>query len=156
MNYSFSQRFDVPAAEAFSWCTDYKPDDWGRMGKKGTRGITRLNEDTIILNDTVTGDDGDVTKVRLVRLNPGLLAWTNTHIGGPNKHSQFWYEIVAEGKGRSRLDFTGLQLNYGRRPSETEVAKLGEKLRAEDSAMWVLLAKEMHNDLARPKRASPA
>ena len=147
IHYGFSQRFDVPARAAFEWCVDYRPDDWGRMGKKGTRKIRRINEDTLILTDTYPGGEAPVTKRRLVRLNPERLAWTNTHIGGPNRHSQFWYQIVEEGKGRSRLDFTGLQVNYGKRPSDAKIAELAKELRADDSGMWVLLAKEMRRDL---------
>lgn len=150
VRYQFSQLFDVPAEAAYRWCTDYRPDDWGRMGKKGTRKIKHLNEDTLILTDTVTEEGGDVTKKRLVRLNSDRLAWTNTHLAGPNKHSQFWYQIVALGKGRSRLDFTGLQVNYGERPSPSRTREMAGELRKGDSQMWTLLAKEMSKDL-RPK-----
>ena len=145
VRYRFSQRFDAPPKKAYEWCTDYRTDDWTIMGKNGKRKIERLNEDTIILTDTYAGKNGPVTKQRLVRLSPESLAWTNTHVGGPNLHSQFWYQIVPEGKG-SRLDFTGLQVNYGRRPSVKKVAKLSEELAKEDSGMWLLLAEAMHKD----------
>ena len=147
IRYRFSQSFDVPAKAAYQWCTDYRPDDWKRMGKKGTRKIRRLNEDALILTDTVVGESGAVTKKRLVRLNADRLAWTNTHLAGPNRHSQFWYQIVAEGKGRSRLEFTGLQINYGRRPSAPRIAEMGKGIKEEDSGMWALLAREMARDL---------
>lgn len=152
VHYGFSQPFDFPAKTAFDWCTDYRPDDWARMGKKGTRRVKRINEDTLILTDTVTGEDGPITKQRLVRLNPERLAWTNTHLAGPNEHSQFWYQIVARGNGKSTLDFTGLQVNYGKRPSAARIAEMAEELEADDSRMWSLLAKEMRNDLRRQKR----
>jgi transposase len=147
IRYQFSRSFDVPAKAAYQWCTDYRPDDWRRMGKKGTRRIKRLNEDTLILTDTVEGEGGAVTKKRLVRLNADSLAWTNTHLAGPNKHSQFWYQIVAVGKARSRLDFTGLQVNYGRRPSALRAAEAAKELKEDDSRAWVLLAREMSTDL---------
>jgi hypothetical protein len=147
IRYQFSQSFEVPAKAAYLWCTDYRPDDWRRMGKNGTRRITHLNEDTLILTDTVIEESGAVTKKRLVRLNADRLAWTNTHLGGPNKHSQFWYQIVAVGKDRSRLDFTGLQVNYGKRPPASRITKMAEELRRDDSGMWTLLAKEMSKDL---------
>ena len=147
IRYEFSQSFDVAAEAAYRWCTDYRPDDWRRMGKKGTRRIERLNEDTLILTDTVAGESGAVTKRRLVRLNEDRLAWTNTHLAGPNRHSQFWYQIVAVGKGRSRLDFTGLQVNYGERPSASKVSAMAKELKKGDSKMWVLLSHEMSKDL---------
>jgi hypothetical protein len=149
IHYSFSQRFDVPAKAAFDWCVDYRADDWERMGKRGTRKIRHINEDTLVLTDTYSGEEGPVTKKRLVRLNPELLAWTGVHISGPNRHSQFWYRIVEEEKGRSRLDFTGLQVNYGKRPSDVRIAEMAKELMVDDSKMWILLAKEMRRDLAR-------
>jgi len=147
IHYSFSQRFEVPARAAFDWCVDYREDDWRRMGRRGVRKIKLLNEDTLVLTDKVSTKEGHVTKKRLVRLNPELLAWTNTHIAGPNRHSQFWYQVVEEGKERSRLDFTGLQVNYGRRPSAARITELAKELKADDSKTWALLAKEMHKDL---------
>lgn len=152
IHYSFNQPFDVSAKMAFDWCIDYRPDDWRRMGKKGTRTIKRINEDTLILTDTVVGKDGPVTKRRLVRLNPERLAWTNTHIAGPNKHSQFWYQIVARAHEKSRLDFIGLQVNYGKRPSSTRIARVAEELKADDKRMWSLLAEEMRKDFHTQKR----
>ena len=157
VRYRFSQPFDFPAAAAYRWCTDYQPDDLARMGEKGTRKIERINEDTLILTDTVTGEEkeGPVTKERLVRLNPERLAWTNTHLAGPNKHSQFWYQLVDQEKGgrgkkRSRLEFTGLQVYHGgARPSPAKLAEMADQLVAEDSGAWKLLAEEMRKDLGK-------
>ena len=151
IHYNFSQSFDLPAKDAYDWCIDYQPDDWARMGKKGTRRINLLNEDTLILTDTVSGKDGPVTKRRLVRLNPERLSWTNTHLSGPNKYSQFWYQIVAEGDRKSRLDFLGLQVNYGKRPSAANIEKMVEELTADDAGMWSLLAEEMRKDIRKLK-----
>jgi hypothetical protein len=149
VHYEFSQQFNLPGKAAFYWCIDYRSDDWARMGKNGKRKIKRINEDTLILTDIVVGKRGPVTKRRLVRLNPERLAWTNTHISGPNKHSQFWYQIVATGSGKSRLDFTGMQVNYGKRPSAATLAKIAKELKADDSRMWSLLAKEMSSDFRK-------
>jgi len=152
VHYAFSQAFNFPAKTAYDWCVDYKPDDWARMGLKGTRKVKRINEDTLILTDTVMGESGSVTKQRLVRLNPDRLAWTNTHLTGPNRHSQFWYQIVVEGRAKSRLDFIGLQVNYEKRPSPARLAEMAEELATEDSGHWQLLAKEMRKDLSRQRR----
>ena len=148
VSYEFDQPFEFPAKRAYDWCIDYRPDDWGRMGKRGTRRINRLNSDTLILTDTVVGKDGPVTKRRLVRLSPERMSWTNTHLAGPNKHSQFWYRIVERGNGKSRLSFIGLQVNYGKRPSSAKIAKMAEELKTDDAGMWVLLAEEMRKDLS--------
>jgi len=151
IRYRFSQPFEVLAKTAYEWCTDYQPDDWKRMGKRGTRKIQLLNEDTLILTDTVAEVNGPVTKKRLVRLNPDQMSWTNTHLAGPNKHSQFLYKIIAVGN-KSRLDFTGLQVSYGQQPSASRIRKMARELRNSDSGMWVLLAKEMSKDLFQKGR----
>jgi len=143
--YKFSQSFDVPARQAYEWCTDYDEDDFARMGEKGHRRIKRINDDTLILVDTQFGDGGSVTRQRLVRLNQERMAWTNTHLTGPNKHSQFWYQIVADGKG-SRLEFTGLRVAYGKVPSPSAIKKMAADLTAEDAAAWRHLAAEMSKD----------
>jgi hypothetical protein len=150
--YEFSQRFRVPAEEAYRWSTDYQPDDWSLMGKKGKRDIKRLSENALILTDTIYEDGGrPVSKRRLVLIYPERRSWTNTHLGGPNKHSQFLYEIIPEGKNASRLDFTGFQINYddagGSGPPREKIESLASKLREDDSATWRLLAKAMEGDL---------
>lgn len=152
LRYGFSQHFGVSADTAYRWCTDYQPDDWARMGEKGIREIEWLNEDTVILTDTVEGAKGKTTKQRLVRLHPERLAWTNTHLAGPNRHSQFWYQVTPVGQGSSRLDFTGLQINYGKAPSAARIAAMARQLAVEDSKAWVLLAKEMKKDLRKEWR----
>jgi len=152
VSYSFEQNFDFLPKAAYNWCIDYKPDDWSLMGKKGSRKIKRINEDTLILTDTVTGGDGPVTKKRLVRLDPERLSWTNTHISGPNKHSQFWYRITGVGKGKSKLEFIGHQVNYGKVPSAKSIEKLADELRADDSGLWRLLSVEMGKDFGAKAR----
>ncbi len=152
VRYEFSQGFDVSAGEAFRWCTDYRADDWELMGKKGTRRIAHINEDTLILTDTVEMKAGASTKKRLVRLNPERLAWTNTHLTGANKHSQFWYQIVEEGRAKSRLDFSGMQVYYGPRPSPQKLSATSRELKDEDAGMWKLLARAMNRELGRPQK----
>ena len=147
VRYQFSQPFAVPARRAYEWCTDYRTDDLGRMGMKGRRKIRRINADTLILTDTVVGGGRSVRKEKLVRLDPARMYWTNTYLAGPYRHSQFLYEIVSEGKDRSRLDFTGLQVFYGEEPSAEKTAEMARKLAKEDSGSWSLLAEAMRRDL---------
>jgi hypothetical protein len=89
---------------------------------------------------------GSVTKTKLVRINPVEFSWTNTHLNGPIKYSQFLYKITAEGKDRSRLDFVGLQLEP-RNLTRKEAAALARKVRKEDSGAWKYLAKAMEKEL---------
>jgi len=59
------------------------------------RQITRLADATIILSDIFHTGKGYVEKQKLVQLYPDRLCWIATHLTGPNKYSQFIYEISA-------------------------------------------------------------
>ena len=150
VNYRFSQKFDVPVDKAFSWAIDYDPGsaDWKRMGLEGDRRITKLTDDTIILDDTRPTSEGPVTKKRLIRIDHERRSFVNTHIGGPTPHSQFVYEFLAEKGGGSRLDFTGmLVLQMNKKPSASEVAKIAAGERRGDSKIWKNLAKAMESEV---------
>jgi len=150
VRYSFSQRFSVPAEEAFRWSIDYDRNDFSLIGFEGRRKVKKLAEDAFILEDARKTDDGWVEKTRLVRINPERRSFTNTHIGGPTLHSQFWYEFFAEGKGGSRLVFTGLLLYPSeKRLSSGQVAKIAAAERKGDSKIWKNLAKAMEADLKK-------
>jgi hypothetical protein len=143
VRYHFVQRFTVPARKAYNWCTDYDPADHLLMGHEGAeRQITLLTDSTIILTDTFHLGGDRVEKQKLVHFYPDKLRWIATHLTGPIKYSQFIYEISADGETASRLDFTGLFIDYGRKNLDKDSAKmLAHKLRTEDSATWKLLAK---------------
>jgi hypothetical protein len=112
------------------------------------RRITHLTETTIILTDIFHTGKGSVEKLKLVQLYPDRLSWISTHLTGPNKYSQFIYEISAEGNSASRLNFTALHLEYGKENLNSEgVKSLADRLKAEDSAAWRRLAKAMAKEL---------
>ena len=152
IRYRFSQRFPVPARKAYEWCTDYSPQDHALMGEEAAkRQITRVTDTTIILTDLFHTSKGNVEKQKLVQLYPDRLCWVSTHLTGPNKYSQFIYEISAEGDSASRLDFTALHLEYEKNLDSEAIKSLANKLKKEDSATWKLLAKAMakeHSKLA--------
>ncbi|MCJ7561378.1 hypothetical protein MUO79_12320 [Candidatus Bathyarchaeota archaeon] len=149
IRYHFSQRFCVPAPKAYKWCTDYDPQDNARMHENAKREILRISEDTIILTDTYYNKNRRIRKQKLVQLYPNRLSWISTHLTGPNKYSQFLYEIVPENKNTSRLNFIGLQIEYNdeEKFDKKRIELLASKLRKEDSAAWKLLAKEMEREL---------
>jgi hypothetical protein len=150
IRYHFTQRFRVPAVNAYRWCTDYEPGDLALMNERGKRTISWISEDAVILVEDLIHAGRHVKKTKLVRLNPEKMSWTNTHIAGPNEHSQFIYEIFPEGSGSSRLEFTGLQINYGRaKVPPDELESIRRELTEEDAASWKLLAKAMEEDLRR-------
>jgi hypothetical protein len=151
IRYRFSQRFSVPACKAYRWCTEYDPQDPALMGEDvAERQITHLTDTTIILTDIFCTRNGRVEKQKLVQLYPDRLSWISTHMTGPNKYSQFIYEISAEGDGGSRLDFTALHLEYEKENLDSERMKsLAGKLREEDSAAWKRLAKAMAKELGK-------
>jgi len=147
VRYMFHQKFNVPAREAFEWCTNYEPGDLALMGEMGTRRIRRLTKDTIILYEELTHNGKRIKKVKLVRLNPRNLSWVNTHFRGPNKYSQFLYEITPEGNHSSILTFTGLMILHSRnRLRNQELRRIAEKERRYDSEGWKRLAQAMAKD----------
>jgi hypothetical protein len=148
MQYHFRQPFRVPAAAAYTWCTDYEPDDLKRMGDEGTRRVRWLSDDLVILTDRFSGGRRPYVKEKLVHLVPDRLSWTSTHIAGPVRYSQFLYTILPRGRNRSALDFTGLQVEERpRKPTAAQRAKAAEQIRREDSATWRVLARHLHEDL---------
>ncbi len=150
VHFGFSQRFPFPAAEAYRWCTDYDAGDIALEGMKGSRRIEWTDDATVILTDEVDTGSAKTTKVKVVRLYPKLLMWTNTRVSDPGKYSQFIYQIVSEGENASRLDYNGAQIEEGKKiPSPSEIAAMSKKLMEEDSQAWVNLAAAMKKDITR-------
>jgi hypothetical protein len=151
IRYKFSQHLNAPAEEAFKWCTDYEPGDIALMGEKGTRKIEWIAKDAVILTESSSSQGKRITKKKLVRLNPAGLSWTNTHIAGPMKYSQFLYQLVPEGRSASRLEFTGLQVEQS--DGKKNARELASKYRKEDSTAWKNLAGALDRDFSQKKKA---
>ena len=147
IRYDFSQQFNVSAEDAFKWCTDYKEDDFSLMGMKGRRQIKKVLDEVIILTDVIHSNGKSTIKKKLVRLDAKRFFWSNTHLAGPNKHSQFLYQIIPI-ESKSRLEFTGLQVNYSKtKPSQNEIDSIESEAKEDDSGIWKKLAKAMEKDL---------
>jgi hypothetical protein len=99
-----------------------------------------------MLTDALHTVSGSIEKQKLVQLYPDQLFWVNTHLTGPNRHSQFLYQISPDGKGGSYLDFTALHLEY---ESKEDTETLAARLCRADSDMWKLLAKAMTDELEK-------
>lgn len=151
LRYRFRQPFRVPAAAAFEWCTDFRPSDARLYGDGRRREVRRLTADTLVMTDTTRPKGRPVRISRLVRLFPEQRAWTNTHLTGPYRHSQFWYRIEADSPRRSHLDFSGLMLMTRARPlPATEREMLADQHRRADAGVWRRrLAPALESDLAR-------
>ena len=150
IEYAFNQPLAAPAHVAFKWCTDYQPYDFAIMKEKGKREIQKMTDSTIVLTETTRTKNRIVKKTKLVRLNKSSLSWTNTHIAGPNRHSQFLYRIVAEGRKRSRLYFEGLLIQYSRKPlSRQQLRKIAKDERLGDATVWRHLAAALRKDTAK-------
>lgn len=147
--YAFNVPLPAPADVAYRWATDYRPDDPARMGEVGIRKIEKIAPDTLLLTDTLRRNGRTVRKTRLVRLRPKERAWTNTHLGGPYRHSQYLYRIVPTGRRTSRLEYTGLQIEYGPALSASARARRAKEARREDRGSWTLIVRAMRADLAR-------
>ena len=147
IRYQFTQILPASAKRAFEWCTSFDPQDHALMGEEGAeRQVTHVTDTTLILRDAFTKATGKVEKEKLVQLYPDQLFWVSTHLTGPNKHSQFLYQISPVGEEASALDFTGLHLDYEKK---TGAKALSEKLCREDADAWKLLAKAMAAELKK-------
>lgn len=146
--YKFSQNFDASAEAAYQWCTDYTPSDHALMTQsKASRQITKLSDTTILLTDTFQNAEEIIVKEKLVHLYPDRQMWIATHISGPNKYSQFTYEIVATGEEKSRIDFTAQHLENRDSMTPKEITELSKQLCSYDAEIWKRLAVEMQKDL---------
>jgi hypothetical protein len=150
LRYTFQQHFPVNAIAAYKWCTDFSPQDPKLMKlDNAQREVTKITESTIILKETFHTDEGDLSKEKLVHLYPEGKMWVSTHLSGPNKHSQFIYEITSEGNG-SRLTFTALHLEPKDHMTEQEIEVLAKQLCHFDSDIWKKLASAMEKELIKP------
>jgi hypothetical protein len=150
-DYSFRQRFRVPAPQAFRWCIDFTPDDLADPHERGRRKVRWLSPRTVLLDDTFPAPQGRrVRKVKLVQIYPETRSWVSTHILGPNHYSQFRYRIVPDGPGASALLFDGRELRWaGPTLSAAGTRRLARRLQREDSRLWKRFAVEIERDFPR-------
>ncbi len=147
VRYHFTQTFAVSTQEAFEWCTDFDSQDNLLMGDKtAKRQMAYLANGAIILKDSFPSVAGTIEKQKLVLLYSDQYKWTSTHLTGPNKYSQFLYQITPQGKNASVLTFTALHLEYD---EKADAKLLAEQLCKEDAAAWELLATAMVEDKNR-------
>jgi hypothetical protein len=150
--YEFSQPFKVPADQAFIWCTDYDSEDQTLMGLKGFRKVTRISDDTVILEDTLYPKGKAVTKKKLVKIDKERMTYFNFHMTGANKNSLYFYRIIPEGDGKSRLEYTGYELTYPKRaPTKKQLAAAAMADAASRTKEWGRLAEAMEREV-RAKR----
>ena len=145
--YHVSQHFRVPAPVAFEWCTDYSPEDHALMGHRGSRKSSRVSDDTIILDDVNYSAGRPVRRRKLIRLDPRKLTYYNVHLSGPGRDSLFVYQIVPDGEGESRLEFSAFKVYHvKRKPTEEQFAKMVEADEASVHEEWANLARAMEKD----------
>jgi hypothetical protein len=150
LQYRFRQPLRAPARAAYGWCIDYGPGDGKLFPERWERSVRWLNEDAVVLTDT-TYPGGRARRIhRLVRLGRSDLEWTNTHLDGPFRHSQYWYHIVPDSSRSCHLEFRALRLEASPRPlSASEVAEMVDRERGWDSNLWRRrIAPALERDLA--------
>jgi len=153
VRFRFRQPFRVPAKAAYEWCTAFEPSDARFFDQKWRREVRRVTEDAIVLTETTWPAGRARVIQRLVRLSPQDLAWTNTHMAGPFRNSQYWYRIVPDGAVRSHLEFTGMRLVRTRNSlSAAEKRRLAEQERQSDSALWGRIAPVLERELGSPSK----
>ncbi len=152
LQYEFRQRFHVSARKAFAWCTDFGPEDAGLYPGRRTRKVQWIAPDALVMTDTTYPKDQRLQISRLVRIRPKELSWTNTHLTGPYRHSQYWYRIFPSGPQASYLEFKGLLLDsVPGNPTPAEIRRLAEAHRKSDAATWrERLAPALERDLHHP------
>ena len=137
LRYQFRQKLRVPARAAYAWCTDFRNDDGRLFSQTTRRTVRRIAENAIVMTD-LTYPEGRPRRIRrLVRMDPEQMAWTNTHLNGPFRHSQYWYRIVPEGPRSCRLEFEGLRLeDVLRAMSRSEIARRARQNQVHDATEW--------------------
>lgn len=142
--FRVTQAFPVPAADAYAWATDFDAKDIALFGRKGRRKVIRLTDDTLILADTIVGDDGKkISSRKLIHLFPERLTWTSTHLDGPTMHSQLTYEITARGKKGSQLTYSGHRVESVKRKTPGLVKKRSGEVAKMGGGAWSKLAAAM-------------
>jgi hypothetical protein len=121
--------------------------------ENAVRAVHHVSDDIILLNDTHTIGGQTIVKQKLVCLYPDRLAWTSTHLTGPNTHSQYIYELVPRNDRQCRLNFTGLYLDQSIKEDtkKKKAERLSRELKNIDSENWKLLANAMEKDLKEHK-----
>lgn len=156
VRYDFCQHFAISAHKAYQWCTDFTSEDHALMGEdKIERQVTHLTNTTVILKETLHTNERNVEKQKLIQLYPNRLCWISTHLTGPNKYSQFIYEVIAEGRSASRLNFTALHIENEEETPKENADLLAEKLCNYDSNVWKLLAQAMEKELNKKNSKEP-
>ncbi len=146
--YEFSQRLPVPARHAYLWCTDYQANDLSLMNMRGLRKIERISSDTIILREVIYRNGKKIKKIKLIKLHHAALSWHNIQVAGPNKYSEFLYQIQPINRRASKLIFTGRLVIYCKvKLAQRAITKIAMNERRSDSTAWKLLAKVMANQL---------
>jgi hypothetical protein len=153
--FRITQAFPVSAAEAYAWATDYDANDIALFGRKGTRKVIRLTEDTLILDDAIVYDDGKKVKSKkLIHLYPERLTWVSTHLDGPTQHSQLTYEITPRGKNGSQLTYSGHRLESAKKATAKLVKTRTAEVEKMAGGAWKKLAEalvaERKSKSARP------
>jgi hypothetical protein len=148
IRYKFTQSFDVPAEQAYLWCTDFRPQDHQLMRHgNADREVIHVSDDVVILQEVFHTPKGDLEKQKLVHLYPDILSWVSTHVSGSNKYSQFRYHIIPKLDG-SRLEYEALHVEHSNLTT-AEVEPLSERLCREDAEAWRLLATAMTKDFIK-------
>jgi hypothetical protein len=149
IRYHFSQGFTVSALNAYFWCTDFTPQDLALVGEDNVeREVMRLTDSTVVLKEVFHTNSGDIEKEKLVHFYPDRLSWISTHLTGPNKYSQFIYEISIEDNNSSRLNFSAIHMVHEQEMMiESDIKVLANELCNYDSMVWKLFAKAMEKEL---------
>lgn len=142
--YQLNHRLPVPAIAAYKWCTGSLGDGFPFEPSRGK--LQTVAEDTFVLTARTVGSEKGAERA-LIKLDSTRLSWSTTYLSGPEKYSQFLYQITPEGANASSLDSTahraGLPVGTGK-PKTT----LSEHELRREELRWSLLTKKMEKEIA--------
>ena len=122
------------------------------MGLKGHRKVKKITHDTVLLTDTSYPGGKTLKKNKLIRLDPERLTYYNIHLDGPTKDSLYFYQIVPDGDGESKLIYTGYEVTYPKTaPTKKQVEEATKAETLSWRTEWGNLAKAMEKDLRRAR-----
>ncbi len=156
IRYRFRQSLPASLEEAYRWCTDFRDDDSRYFPPGLRRRVKWLAPDTLTQEDRRKDGRRTVRKLRLIRLLPEQRSWSNTHLEGPNRFSQFFYRLRPKGPRRCVLEFTALHLERTARSlTDAERRRRARELARQDRAVWRRFARAIAAERAdAPPRSS--
>ena len=139
--------FRVPLAFAYSWCTDYQPDDAAREDEQYERRILSRTARRVVYEDLDRTPAGWVWRRQVVTLRPP----DRWHAESVGSHRTWSLDYILRSRGATRTELTLIGRRRstelgGRNPSRPQLER-------ELSTMWRRFGRAMQRDYFRSVRS---